>query len=295
VLGQPTALDLALRAISRLSAVPDLFSIGRVARLSGLTPKALRHYDSVGLLRPAAIADTNGYRLYSWAQIEDARKIRVLRELDVPLDEIRRILAGGDTDGRLREHRRRIEARLTRMQTIHYSLGKVIEGQEIERMSMSKRRPDTAPTLDPETQRSLAANLFNYVWTLLEREERTKHDEDIMVHAAHTCRYMWDAIGEAVNHARGEWQISRVYATLNRAEPALHHAQRCLDICEEHGIGDFDLAYAYEALARAHAVMGESDPASRYTALAREAGARISELDDRELFESDLATVPATG
>jgi DNA-binding transcriptional MerR regulator len=266
----------------------ELLTIGRVARLSGLTTKALRHYDSVGVLRPAEVDEENGYRRYSREHVEQARRIRILRELDVPLDEIRRILAGDDADERLRAHLRRVDSQLTRLQTIRYSLGKLIDAKEIEPMV---RRPETAPGLEHDAQRKLAVDLFNYTWTLLEKESRTQHDDDLMIHAAHSSRYLWDAIGEPVNHARGEWQVSRVYATLERAEPALFHARRCLEICEEHGIGDFDLAYAYEALARAHAVAGEADASARYATQAREAGGRIAEQDDRELFESDLATI----
>ena len=68
----------------------DLLTIGRVARLSGLTTKALRHYDRVGVLRPAEVAGTSGYRLYRREQVEQARQIRILRELELPLDENRR-------------------------------------------------------------------------------------------------------------------------------------------------------------------------------------------------------------
>src|SRR5437773_7978501 len=57
--------------------------------------------------------------------------------------------------------------------------------------------------------------------------------------------------------AIGEWQISRVYAALGRPEPSLYHAERCLEICEAHKVGDFPFAYAYEALARAFAIRSE--------------------------------------
>ena len=72
-----------------------------------------------------------------------------------------------------------------------------------------------------------------------------------MLDAPHASRFHWGEVGTAVNLARGEWQVSHVYAVLNRAEPALYHARRCLAICEANAIGDFDLAYAYEAIARA--------------------------------------------
>ncbi|HXR10894.1 MAG TPA: hypothetical protein VN770_01250 [Gaiellaceae bacterium] len=152
-------------------------------------------------------------------------------------------------------------------------------------------RPTSIP-LDPELQKQVGIDLFNYVWTLLEKHDRSEREGDRMVDAAHASRLFWEQPGAPVNHARGEWQISRAYATLGRAEPALHHARRCLEICKEHGIGDFDLAYAYEALARAHAGAGDMDAAARYERQARAAGEQIGDEDDRVIFENDLATLP---
>jgi hypothetical protein len=65
-----------------------------------------------------------------------------------------------------------------------------------------------------------------------------------------------------------------------------------LDICEENGLGDFDLAFAYEALARGHAVGGDSDQARAYTERALVAAEDIKEDDDRELLLTDLETIP---
>ena len=94
------------------------------------------------------------------------------------------------------------------------------------------------------------------------------------------------------NHlARGEWQCSRVYAVLRRAEPALWHARRVLEICEANGIGDWDLAYAYEALARATRVAGDDSATERWLAKARAAGDAIAEADDRDLLLGDLQTM----
>jgi DNA-binding transcriptional MerR regulator len=272
--------------------VPDRLSIGQIARLSGLTTKALRHYDRVGVLRPAEVDEETGYRFYSRDQVEQARQIRILRELELPLDEIRRILADPDSQDaarRIAAHRRRVGARLSELQTVFYLLGKLIEGKEIA--DVMPKRP-TSVSLEPELQRKLAVDLFNYVWTLLEQPDRSERESDRMIDAAHASRFFWEEIGEPVHHARGEWQISRAYAVAERAEPALYHAGRCLEICEEHGIADFDLAYAYEALARAHAVAGETDAAGRYEKHAREAGERIAEQDDRDLLFSDLETLP---
>ena len=151
----------------------------------------------------------------------------------------------------------------------------------------------TSVSLEPALQRKLAVDLFNHVWTLLEKDDRSERESDLMIDAAHASRFFWEEIGEPVNHARGEWQISRVYSVLGRGEPALHHARRCLELCEQHAIGDFDLAYAYEALARASGVGGAGAEARRYAELAREAGRAIAEEDDREVFDADLSALDA--
>ena len=150
----------------------------------------------------------------------------------------------------------------------------------------------TSVALEPDTQRKLAANLFNLVWTLLDDSDRTPADTDRMINAAHASRFFWDGVGEPVNRARGEWQISRVYATANRPEPALHHAKRCLAICRANEIGGFDLAYAYEALARASGLAGNGAAAAEYAGLAAEIAAEVEDREDRELVLSDLATLP---
>jgi len=92
--------------------------------------------------------------------------------------------------------------------------------------------------------------------------------------------------------ARGEWQISRVYAVLGRAEPALYHARRVLELCQENGIGDWDLAFAYEAVARAHAVGGDAGQAREYTDRALAAAGDIADSEERDLVLADLETVP---
>ena len=139
-------------------------------------------------------------------------------------------------------------------------------------------------TLD---HRQLGVDLFNEVWRLIGSRE----DDERMIHAAHTSRYHW---GEALdckpeNLARGEWQVARVYTVAGLPEAALRHARRCLDICEASGLGDWDLAYAYEAVARAYKVAGAAPEAAAYAKLA--ADVPIAEDDDREHLAQDLATL----
>lgn len=144
--------------------------------------------------------------------------------------------------------------------------------------------PDAGPALE----RRMAAGLFNRVWELLDHAERTPAEDDEMVNAAHASRYFWGRVGTPLNVARGEWQCSRVYAVLGRAEPALHHARRALDLCNRHDLGDFDLACAHEALARASRVAGLDADARRHVALGLEAAGRITDTDDARIVLTDL-------
>jgi hypothetical protein len=146
-------------------------------------------------------------------------------------------------------------------------------------------------TSDKKLHRTIAVDLFNAVWGLMDKADRTPEEDDAMLHAAHASRHHWSIAGSAVNLARGEWQVSRVYAVLGRAEPAGYHARRCMDICSANGLGDFDLAYAYEAIARAASIAGDHDACVRNIDLARHAADDIARDDDRKLLLADLETI----
>jgi hypothetical protein len=148
-------------------------------------------------------------------------------------------------------------------------------------------------TLNRETHRLLGGQLFNKTWTLIAKDARTPDEDDEMIHCAHASAYHWLQVGTAANRARSEWQCSRMYTALGRAEPALWHAQRCLEICEAEpgALEDWDLPFAYEALARAYAVAGDTAETGRCLEQARSLGAAIVDEEDRVHLESDLATI----
>ena len=150
-----------------------------------------------------------------------------------------------------------------------------------------------ADVITPEQRRDLAAELFNQVWTLMERVDRRGVDDERMLHAAHASRYLWGEVGEPINLIRGDWQLARVYSLLGRPEPALHHADRCLEGCLEHAIRGFDLGYAHEARARALALAGDRDAALASRRQAELAAAAIAAADDRALLDADLASLPS--
>jgi DNA-binding transcriptional MerR regulator len=261
--------------------------IGRFARLTGLTVKALRHYDAVGLLPPAAVDPVTRHRSYAPDQLDRARRIRRLRALDLPLAEIRAVLAAPDGGrARLTAYRRDVEARMTRDQRILHGLVHLLEGDDM---------PDTDTTareLPAEQQRQLAADLFNLVWELLERPGRSVEEDDRMLHAAHASRYHWGQVGQPMQFAIGEWQCARVYSVLGRAEPALHHARRCAEIAAANDVPRWLVASSHEGLARANAVAGDQDEARRQRDLAHTALRGVADPEEREVVEADLAGIP---
>jgi serine/threonine protein phosphatase PrpC len=72
--------------------VDDLVAIGEFAELTGLSPKRLRNYASAGLLVPAAVDSSSGYRYYAPGQARDARLIDALREAGIALVDIASLL-----------------------------------------------------------------------------------------------------------------------------------------------------------------------------------------------------------
>ena len=109
-----------------------MLSIGRFARLSGLTVKALRHYDELGLLCPAHIDSWTGYRWYERGQVREAVAVRRLRALRVPLDMVAALIRSDEPSLReaLAVHRARLEGELVETRQILAELDRLIEGKE---------------------------------------------------------------------------------------------------------------------------------------------------------------------
>lgn len=144
---------------------------------------------------------------------------------------------------------------------------------------------------DEERQfhRKLAVDGFNAVWGLMTTADRSPEETDRMIHTAHASRFHWGIVGQPVNLIRGEWQVSRMYSVLGRAEPCQFHARRCYDLCREHGIGGFDLGFAFEALARAAVTARDLKEAEGWLTQAQAAASTIDDVEDRQLLEDDLA------
>jgi DNA-binding transcriptional MerR regulator/effector-binding domain-containing protein len=104
-------------------------TIGEFSRLCHLSAKTLRYYHDISLLVPAGVDEETGYRRYSPGQVDDAHLIRRLRDLDMPIAEIRGVLAETDAAARqdvLARHLDRMEAELIRTRDVVASLRRLL-------------------------------------------------------------------------------------------------------------------------------------------------------------------------
>jgi hypothetical protein len=138
--------------------------------------------------------------------------------------------------------------------------------------------------------RKEAARQYNEAWDLLDipAQERTAEQNAELLHKAHTSRFLWGLVGEPKNFARGEWQVSRAYASLGFGEPALLHGKLSLDIAEKHNLGGMDLPFGHEAVARAYAILGDKEKALEHKNKGLESIVLIEKEEDRRYAEGEL-------
>jgi len=126
-------LDPLAREGGKISGVnaDDRLQIGEFAELVGLSIPQLRRYDSLRLLEPAGRSTESGYRFYTRGQTGAARVIALLRSMDMPIAEIRRIVSGAtetERRGIIRGHRVRLEARLDEVRRLLEAVDAMTEG-----------------------------------------------------------------------------------------------------------------------------------------------------------------------
>jgi len=134
--------------------------------------------------------------------------------------------------------------------------------------------------------RWFAIEFNNRAWDLFELEGRSAEETQEMIHAAHAAAIHWQAVGTPLNHQRAENLLTTAYCAAGKPEPALRHAQRCLELSDENAAEEspFDRATALGCAAQAHKLAGDITEAERLTALARAAADKL-EADDRPVFD----------
>lgn len=159
----------------------DLLTIGAFAARARLSAKALRLYDRLGLLTPAYVDEVNGYRYYRADQIERARLVALLRQLDMPLARIAEIvdvveLDGARAAGRLAAYWAGAEERFASQRTlVAYLRGRLSgreSGMDETYGTFTVETVDTAPqVLLTQSRHTLADELPAWIGASLGRLE----------------------------------------------------------------------------------------------------------------------------
>jgi DNA-binding transcriptional MerR regulator/effector-binding domain-containing protein len=128
--------------------MPAELTVGEFSRMTHLSVKTLRHYHQVGLLEPAQVNPDTGYRYYSPDQIPQAQVIRRLRDLEMPVPEVKLVLAAPDVSTRnavISSHLDRLEIELGKIYTAVDSLRSILE------------TPESTVSVEHRTTRPMAA------------------------------------------------------------------------------------------------------------------------------------------
>lgn len=141
-----------------------------------------------------------------------------------------------------------------------------------------------------EWHRAQGIECNNSTWEMIEADRTPDNDEE-MLRRAYASTYHWARAARRVpaNEARGAWLLAKVQLLAGQPRLALRYADRCLELCKQHGLADFDLAYAHEARARALKSLGDDIAAGESWQLAK--SVPIADAEDQAILDADLAVV----
>lgn len=105
-----------------------MFTVKQLAKLAGVTPRTLHHYDQIGLLKPTRIG-ANGYRYYSEEALLRLQQILLYRELDLPLEDIKKIMGrrGFDVLAALQSHKEALQKQVARLNRLLVTVDNTIQ------------------------------------------------------------------------------------------------------------------------------------------------------------------------
>ena len=162
------------------------FSIGRTAKITSLTAEALRHYDRTGLVRPSEVDPDTGYRYYTDSDIVRLNTVKALKQMDMPLMEIKKILDledFGEIAVNLRLCREAADRKIAELNAVKerisraekYYIGKAASAAE-NTGEVIKHIPERAVILC-ELERPSVENLYDYHRHFPLREGFSLNDE----------------------------------------------------------------------------------------------------------------------
>jgi len=115
------------------------YSSNKLSKMSGVSPRTLRYYDEINLLKPARVA-SSGYRIYGQAEVDRLQQILFYRELDFPLEDVKRLLSAHDFDRQqaFLSHLAELQIKKQRLDTLIHNVTKSIAAMKGE-INMSEQ------------------------------------------------------------------------------------------------------------------------------------------------------------
>lgn len=195
------------------------YTIAAMAKLSGLSTRALRHYDKFGLLSPERMQE-NHYRLYDEEDVDRLQQILFYRELGFPLAEIKRILSAEDYNAlsALESHLTALRHRQGQLNTLIKSVEKTIKAKKGEQtMTDQEKFEGFKKQLVKDNERRFG------------QEAREKYGDEAIDHANQKLLSMSQA-----QHQAGEALTEELNQTLKAAceqgDPGSALAQKACDL-----------------------------------------------------------------
>ena len=154
------------------------------------------------------------------------------------------------------------------------------------------------PVVEPDPEevrlwnRRFAVELFNRSWDLLEMPDRSADDDAEMLAAAFASAWHWRQVGTAENIALGDHQISKVASHVGQPALALHYARRALEAIEIGHFGNWQVAAAYEGMARACAAAGDLSGRDYWVQRCTVALGAVPDAADRTVVAEQLLNLP---
>ncbi|MHA2379283.1 MAG: hypothetical protein ACXADS_08395 [Candidatus Thorarchaeota archaeon] len=132
------------------------------------------------------------------------------------------------------------------------------------------------------------------IWAVLDNEKPTANELEDALELAYTSRYHWKQVGTLTNDVRAVYMISRVFAHMKKGDPAVHHANKMLELAKKaekedpDNWKDFDMPFVYEAIAKAHAAAGDKNECEKYRNKSHDLIDKLTDEQDKQICQGEL-------
>ena len=147
--------------------------------------------------------------------------------------------------------------------------------------------------MEKDALKKLAVDSNKQTWDYLSKNNLNREEQLDALASAYTSLFFWLRCGTTLHQARGHWLICRVAVIAGEYTLALRHAELCQKFTGlSSDAKDFDVAYQWEALARAHALLNQTDLSGEYKLKAQSLGEQIADPEDQKIFITDFQAPP---